>query len=195
MALTHYWMYDLGCLLCNPIALNLVEKAVEFTCKCPPPDLIGLILTTVISIVFPITVFTIFTILTTFDAAIFTIFPTLLPIYLPSCSTICTVYTILFVWFATRANMSGVPRRGCQGYLCVLPSSPMHSWMSREWYFPRIRIRLAYSSGSFPACFSAEKWLLLALARNSSDIQPHVFEWARLPAHLHFAFPSSRQSF
>lgn len=103
-------MYDLRCLLCNPIALNLVKKAVEFTCTCPRPDLIGLTLTTVISIVFPITVFTIFTILATFDAALFTIFPTLLQIYLPSCFTICTVYTILFVTFATRANMSGVPR-------------------------------------------------------------------------------------
>ena len=32
MTLAHHWIYDLIFLLCNPIAFNLIEKAVEVTC-------------------------------------------------------------------------------------------------------------------------------------------------------------------
>ena len=58
--------------------------------------------------------------------------------------------------------------------------------MSWEWYFPRIRIQLAYSPGSFPLCFRAEKWLLLGPTQKFIWHATTGFQVGSLPSTLTF---------
>lgn len=93
---------------------------------------------------------------------------------------------LYLITFPTQANIVDAMDR------CALTYPPISSFQClKNGYFSRIRVWFAYSVGSFALCFMAGKWLFLVQARNSSDIQPHFFEWARLPAHLLLADGSS----
>ena len=46
--------------------------------------------------------------------------------------------------------------------------------MFRAWYFPSVVINFAYVAGSFPASFTAAKWLIFAARMKSSRIQPQL---------------------
>ena len=50
----------------------------------------------------------------------------------------------------------------------------LSTYMFRAWYFPSVVISFAYVAGSFPASFTAVKWLIFAVRMKSSRIQPQL---------------------